>query len=89
MAIRKKKARIVEIDLILAQPLAPGVTAGWRRRLIEERLHLEEAVAELEREICRLQFEEADRRFRWEDIDQELLKAKTFELARKMHELAV
>ena len=88
-AILKKKARIEEINFVCSQPMRPGINPGSRRRLTEERLHLELAVTELEREVGRLQFDGANRRFQWEDIDQELLKAKTFELARKMHELAV
>lgn len=65
-----------------------GVTAGSIRRLIEERLHLEEAVSELEAERQRLQFQDANNSFRWEDIDQPLLTSKTFELAREMHKRA-
>jgi hypothetical protein len=88
MAIRQKRARMEEINLILARPVMKGVTAGSIRRLIEERLHLEEAVAELEAEKQRLQFQDANNSFRWEDIDQPLLTSKTFELAREMHKRA-
>ena len=56
-AILRKKARIEEINLILAQPRQRGQTSGSIRKLIEERLHLEQAVAELEREDHRLQFQ--------------------------------
>ena len=87
-AILKKKAKIEEINFVCSQPMRPGVNPGSRRRLIEKRLHWEQAVTELEREVRRLEFEEANRRFQWEDIDQELLKEKTFELARKMHDVA-
>jgi len=51
------------------------------RRLIEERLHLEQAVAELETEIHRIQFRQANDSFRWDQIDQGLLTAKTHNLA--------
>ncbi|MCU1303592.1 MAG: hypothetical protein JWQ87_3876 [Candidatus Sulfotelmatobacter sp.] len=84
MAIRKKRAKIEEINLICAQPPRKGVTQGSRRRLIEERLHLELAVSELENEIRRLQFQESERLFRWEDLDQRLLSAKTNDLAEEM-----
>ena len=83
-AIRKKKARIEEINLICSQHPRPGVTSGSRRRLIEKRLHLEQAVEELDREVKRLEFDQADRNFRWEDINQQLLSAKTNEIAEEM-----
>jgi hypothetical protein len=54
-AILKKKARIEEINLILAQPIPAGHPTGSRRRLSEERLHLQQAVEELAREDSRLQ----------------------------------
>jgi hypothetical protein len=50
LAIRKKRARIEEINLILAQPTQSGAAEGFVAGLIEERLYLEEAVAELETE---------------------------------------
>ena len=40
LAIRKKRARIEEINLILAQPRQSGTTEGFAAGLIEERLHL-------------------------------------------------
>lgn len=83
-AIRKKKARIVEINLVLSQPLRPGVTAGSRRRLIEERIHLEQAVEELETEVHRLEFQKADKLFQFDQIDQRLLSAKTNDLVEEM-----
>ena len=88
LAIRQKRARMEEINLILARPVIKGVTTGSIRRLIEERLHLDEAVAELETESQRLQFQAANNSFRWEDIDQRLLSAKTFGLAREMQKRA-
>ena len=84
LAIRKKKARIEEIKLICSEPPRPNVTSGSRRHLIEERLHLEDAVAELEREGQRLEIIEADRNFRWEDVNQQLLSAKTNNIAEEM-----
>lgn len=87
-AIRNKRARIEEINLILAQPRQSGTAEGFVARLIEERLHLEEAVAQLEAERHRLQLQNADTLFRWEDLDQRLLSPKTSELAEEMHQRA-
>jgi len=84
LAIRRKKARIEEIRIICSQPPRPGINPGSRRRLIEERLHIEDAVAELETELKRLEFEEADRNFKLEDINQQLLSAKTNKIAEDM-----
>lgn len=84
-AIYRKRARIEEINFICSQPIRKGVNPASRRQLIEERLHLEQAVEELEREVHRLRFEDADRRFRWEDIDQRLVTPRTSELAHEMH----
>ena len=53
-AILKKKARIEEINLALAQPIPKGASTSFRRR-IEQRLHIEQAVAELEAEDSRRQ----------------------------------
>jgi hypothetical protein len=82
--IRKRKARIEEITLILSQPRPKGAAEGFLRKLIEERLHLQEVVAELEKERERLELQKADSLFRWEDIDQRLLTAKTNNLAEEM-----
>lgn len=84
LAIRKKKAKIEEIRLIYSQPPRPGANPGSRRRLIEERLHLEDAVAELETELKRLEFEEADRNFKLDNLNQQLLSAKTNKIAEEM-----
>jgi hypothetical protein len=54
-AILKKKARIEEINLILAQPIPKSATTNSRRRLIGERLHLGQEVSELERGVARLE----------------------------------
>src|SRR5437899_9012163 len=86
---RKRRARIEEINLILAQPRPKGVIGGFIRNLIEERLHLEEAVAELESERNRLELQKADELLRWEDLDQRLLSPKTNDLAQEMHQRAV
>jgi hypothetical protein len=80
-AILKKKARIEEINFVCSQPMRPGVNPGSRRRLIEKRLHLEQAVAELETEIHRMQFRQANDSFRLDQIDQALLTAKTHNLS--------
>jgi hypothetical protein len=59
------------------------------RRLIEERIHLEQAVAELEQEDRRFQSQIAARiPFRWEQLDQRLISPKTNELAEEMHKKA-
>lgn len=88
-AILKNKARIEEINLILARPKPRGHPTNSRRRLIETRLHLEQAVAELEREDRRLQSMKAARTpFRWEDIDQRLLSPKLQDVAEEMQQLA-
>jgi hypothetical protein len=47
-AILKKRARIEEINLIISRPLPKGSSARHRRTLIEEKLHLELAISELE-----------------------------------------
>ena len=88
VVIRKKKAQIEEINLIFAQPIRRGVTADSRRGLLEVRLRLEEEVTELEAERQRLEFQHGNNSFRWEQIDQRLLSAKTFELAREMQKRA-
>jgi hypothetical protein len=87
-AIRNKRARIEEINLILAQPRAKGASGGSVRNLIEKRLHLEQSVAELEAERHRLQLQNADELFRWEDFDQRLLSPKANDLAQEMHQRA-
>ena len=87
-AILRKKARIEEINLMLAQPRPSGHPTGSKRRLIEERLHLEQAVAELEREDGRLQSQTARIPFRWEDIDQRLLFPKLQDLAEETQQRA-
>jgi hypothetical protein len=84
IAILKKRARIEEINLILARPRPNGNTGGLSR-LIEERLHLEQAVAELDNERRRLQLQGANALFRWDDIDHRLLSPKTNNLAEDMH----
>lgn len=48
-AIRKKKARIQEIELILSEPRPVGGLPQARIRLIEEKLRWEEFISELER----------------------------------------
>src|SRR5437773_6321116 len=45
-AIIQKKARIEEINLILNRPIPKGSSSAGRRRLIEEKLHLEQAIGE-------------------------------------------
>ena len=83
-AVIKKKARIEEINLILNQPIPKGSSsAGWRR-LIEEKLHLQQAVAELEAEDRR----RAESSFQWGDLDRRLISPKTNELAEEMHKRA-
>jgi hypothetical protein len=88
LAIRKKRARIEEINLILAQSRQSRTAEGFGAGLVEERLRLEEAVAELEAERDRLRSQNADRLFRWEDFDQRLLSPKTNDLAQEMHQRA-
>jgi len=89
-AVLKKKARIEEINLILAQPRPSGHPAGSRRRVIEERLHLEQAVAELEREDRRLQSQNAATLpFLWEQLDQRLLLPKLEELSEEMQKRSI
>lgn len=83
-AIRTKRARIEEINVICAQPPRKGVTEGSRRRLVEKRLHLELAVSEHERELHWLQFQDAEMVFRLEHINQQLLSAKTNDLAEEI-----
>lgn len=53
-AIRKKKARVQEIDLIVNTAPPMGSSRSSRLRLIEEKLYLEQAIAELEAEDSRL-----------------------------------
>jgi hypothetical protein len=88
LAIREKRARIEEINLILAQPRQSGTAVGFVTGLIEERLHLEEAVAEAEAGGHQLRLQNADTLFRWEDLDQRLLSPKTSDLAQEMHQRA-
>jgi hypothetical protein len=66
-AIRRKKAKLAEIEAGLSRPLpsrnkwgmSAHVSQSSRLRLQEERLHLEEAIAELEAEDKRLLGQEA------------------------------
>ena len=83
-AIVKKKARIEEINLILNQPMPKGSSGAGRRRLIEEKLHLEQAVAELQAEDRR----RAERSFQWGDLDRRLISPKANELAEEMQRRA-
>jgi hypothetical protein len=83
-AIIKRKARIEEINLILDQPMPKDISGVGRRRLIEEKLHLEQTVAELQAQDRRL----AESSFQWGDLDRRLISPKTNELAEEMHERA-
>ena len=88
-AISRMKARIEEIQLILTRPLPQGATRGSITRLIEERLHLEQAIAETQAEDTRLfgtheTSRVSDPPFRWELLDQRLLSPKLQELAEEM-----
>lgn len=83
-AIIKQKARIEEINLILNRPMPKGSSSAGRRRLIEEKLHLEQAVAELQAEDRRL----AESSFRWGELDRRLISPKTNELAEEMQRRA-
>jgi hypothetical protein len=82
--IIKKKARIEEINLILNRPMSKGSSNAGRRRLIEEKLHLEQDIAELQADDRR----QAKGSFQWGDLDLRLISPKTNELAREMHKRA-
>lgn len=84
LAIRRKNAEIEKIKLICSQPLQLVAASDSMEQLIEKRLDLQDAVAKLEEEVKRLEFEEADRNFRWEGINQQLLSAKTHNIAEQM-----
>jgi hypothetical protein len=83
-SIRQKKVRIEVISLILSQPPPKQSASNFARALIDEKLRLQEEVAHLESERARRDSQKADRLFRWEDIDQRLLTAKTNNLAEEM-----
>jgi hypothetical protein len=85
LAINKRMVRIEEINGILAREKPSG---GLMQALIEERSLLEEVVAELRADRKRLQLQNADSSFRWEDIDQRILSHKTNEIAEEMHKRA-
>jgi hypothetical protein len=57
--LSKKKARVEEINLILSRPIERRTSGNGRRRLIEEKLHLEKALVELETALYAPQSSEA------------------------------
>lgn len=85
-AILKKRVKIEEITLIISRPLPQNASIQHRRNLIEQKLHLEKVVSELETELRLEQYRRADRTFRLEDINQNLITPKTLELAEEMQE---
>jgi hypothetical protein len=85
-AILKKRARVEEINLIIGRPLPKGGSAQQRRNLIEEKLHLELAISELEVALGNEERRRAELLFRFEDLDPRLISPKTNQLAEEMSE---
>jgi hypothetical protein len=84
-AILKRRARLEEIKLIISRPLPKGGSAQHRRNLIEEKLHLELAISELEVALRNEEQRRVELLFRFEDLDRRLISPKTNELAEEMH----
>lgn len=82
-AILNYKARIEEINRAVAQAPPRAST----RRIIQERLHLEQKVAELEKEDARLQRLAAVQNFSWESLNHALIDAKCRKLSEEMQDL--
>ena len=85
-AILNKRARVEEINLIISRPSPKGGPAPHRRNLIEEKMHLERAISELEVALGDEERRRAELLFRFEDLDHRLISPKTNQLAEEMHE---
>ena len=83
-AILKRRARVEEIRVIITRPLPKGGSAERRRNLIEEKLHLELAISELEIALRDEERTRAEQLFRFEDLDHRLISPKTNDLAEEM-----
>ena len=84
-AILNKRARVEEINLIISRPSPKGGSAPHRRNLIEEKMHLERAISELEVALGDEERRRAELLFRFEDLDHRLISPKTNQLAEEMH----
>ncbi len=85
-AILKKRARVEAIDQIIRRPLPKGGSIGRRQRLIEQKLHLEKAIHELQTALQAHERSMQNRIFGWNDFDSRLISQKVLELAEEMHE---
>lgn len=85
-AILRNRIRVEEINLVLNRSAPTTPSNRGRRRLIEEKLHLEQCIAELQVELQSKDRHEAERLFRWEDLDQRIVSSKTMDIVEDMSE---
>jgi hypothetical protein len=85
-AIPRNRVRVEEINLILNRSVPTTSSNRGRSRLIEEKLHLEQCIAELQVELRSKDCHEAERSFRWEDLDPRLVSSKTMDIVEEMIE---